>query len=889
MFKLPITRFIIAAAAILTPTTTAQNLVAFPPSTLLAPGVTTLPLQLNTSTSTACKWDATNVPYSKMSQTFLTTDGIVHTTTLDGISGDLINSVFYVQCEAYASDAPLVLAYRSLPDSDNAPFPRLGNLWGSYNFQGHPEGLSYAAERSSLWLGSSWNQEEISQLRSLNKYTIVLTSINACEVNDQDLPDEFYLLNITQPPSTRGRLQSWPGAWRLDLTNPAVQNWQAQLMYCLVIFGGSGYGSNPGCANATVPPMIFDGLFVDNVFMDDGASVNAFDIFNNPFIPINHITGEPYQDFNQKWKDGMIAMIQQFRRLMPLAILDGHAMDILDPNISNNFNAISIGFTTVEILERYQSFSSGLATYNQWMTMPVKTPRITMIESAVRFQLGYGYGFNNDLSTDISQDCLNSHSIPGAPMPGIGDACYPTTAQKPGYLLPQTFMTARSEYQYFRFGLGFTLMQDGYFTHELGDSWHGQDWDYDELHFFLGYPRGNATSATIVDPNPPPIPPNVPIDQNWFLYVRSPNSSNASWTFDSTERPSTSFPPSVRVDINNTAPSNDGIDLSQVLNFESGGYQLAFWAKSSVDGTPVQLNSRKNGGDWHNFGLDQPIVLTPSWQLFNITFLSVSDGTPGRLSWFLGSAAPGTSVWINSPTLTGVIIPPPVLYREFDCGTVVLNGDTQNHTVLLQTGSLRRLNGQQAPRYQYFVDDNSSQFQIVSGDWTVSDFNNGYKESSPSQEQVRPSNGYFHHWRTGAHQAPAGGSAIFTLNIPVSGVYNLSMWWPAAVPARSSWSQALKVTVNPGSITTTVNLSTQGGDMFFPLFGELQLDPTSTLQIDCPTGGGTCIADAILIESIARWNDGSAEDSVFLQPMDAIILQRINGAPSSCNAQEQEP
>lgn len=115
-----------------------------------------------------------------------------------------------------------------------------------------------------------------------------------------------------------------------------------------------------------------------------------------------------------------------------------------------------------------------------------------MIESAVRLKLGYGYGFNNDLQTLISYDCENSNSVPGAPPPGNGDACFPTQPQKPGYILPQTFMLARSEYRYFRFGLGFTLMRDGYFTHEVGDSWHGQDWDFDELHFKLGSALGNG-------------------------------------------------------------------------------------------------------------------------------------------------------------------------------------------------------------------------------------------------------------------------------------------------------------------------------------------------------------------------------------------------------------
>jgi hypothetical protein len=61
-----------------------------------------------------------------------------------------------------------VLAYRSLPDSSNAPFPRLGNLWGSGNFRGHPEGIAYAASRASLWLGSDWTAVEIAELRAAN-------------------------------------------------------------------------------------------------------------------------------------------------------------------------------------------------------------------------------------------------------------------------------------------------------------------------------------------------------------------------------------------------------------------------------------------------------------------------------------------------------------------------------------------------------------------------------------------------------------------------------------------------------------------------------------------------------------------------------------------------
>lgn len=441
--------------------TAAPDMVASPPSTLLAPGATTLPLALTTSAPTSCKWDPSNVPFAAMAHAFDGTGSTAHSTTLTGLSGNLNVVRVFVQCEAFAAGAPLELLYRSLPDSGSAPFPRLGNLWGSGNFRGHGEGLSYAASRASLWLGSSWDPDEIAQLRALNAYTIVLTSVNACEVNDEDLPDEFYLLNITQPADTRGRLQSWPGAWRLDLTNPDVQAWQAQLMYCLVLYGGRGYGPTPGCPNTTSAPLSFDGLFVDNVFMDDGAAVNSHDIFNNPFIPVNHTTGLPIADFNERWRAGMVNMIQMFRALMPYAIMSGHAMDVSDVNITSNFNAISIGFVPPLIVEGYESFNSGLSDYDAWMTLPTREPKITMVESAVRLMFGYGYGFDRDLETLVDYNCSNSDSVPGAPVPGNGDACAPTSPMRAGYMRPDTFMFARSEYRYMRFGLGFTLMRDG--------------------------------------------------------------------------------------------------------------------------------------------------------------------------------------------------------------------------------------------------------------------------------------------------------------------------------------------------------------------------------------------------------------------------------------------
>jgi hypothetical protein len=72
-------------------------------------------------------------------------------------------------------------------------------------------------------------------------------------------------------------------------------------------------------------------------------------------------------------------------------------------------------------------------------------------------------GFGKNLTIQISSHCENSNSVPGMPPPAIGDACSvgPPGGARPGFLSPETYLFARSEYQYMRFGLGFTLMNNG--------------------------------------------------------------------------------------------------------------------------------------------------------------------------------------------------------------------------------------------------------------------------------------------------------------------------------------------------------------------------------------------------------------------------------------------
>ena len=88
--------------------------------------------------------------------------------------------------------------------------------------------------------------------------------------------------------------------------------------------------------------------------------------------------------------------------------------------------------------------------YQAWCTVTVK-PAITSVESAVPNQIAYGYDYSPQRHTP-----------------------------------PATWDFAPDYYPNMRFGLALTLMNDGYFSHELGDTDHGQDWWYDRVGLQVG-------------------------------------------------------------------------------------------------------------------------------------------------------------------------------------------------------------------------------------------------------------------------------------------------------------------------------------------------------------------------------------------------------------------
>ncbi|MGN6386506.1 MAG: putative glycoside hydrolase, partial [Verrucomicrobiota bacterium] len=517
---------------------------AGPPSTLLKAGSTNFNLRVESAMETECRYSVGSaLPYDQMTP-FGQTGGTAHESIISGINPDpnQINDV-YVRCGA-APDYLMHLQYRVLSQV-NPSYPRKGNLWGWTQWIG--TGLSNMA-KVDLWLGVAAKADEIITLRQLNPNIRVLTSINAVE--GSGVPEEYYLKDLNG-----NKIEVWPGSYRLNLTKPEVAEYQARHAYETVLKTG----------------LMADGVFFDNFMTRQAWLTN--DIYGNPVQLDANEDGvaDDLNELDRKWRDGVFLEMALFRKLMPDAIVTGHSMDIDEPGIAESFNGISIGFAMAHVLEGKQTFDSVLARYNQWMS-EVVDPQVTMIESSPMEQIAYGYGYANTQRQSL--------------MNGISD---------------NTLEFARTFYPYMRFGLGFTLMNDGYFTHEFGDIWHGNQWWYDELDYNLGQPLGAAREVRLPDTANTNRISNgsfEAVSDEWGL-VAGPGCAA---TFARDENGVSGS--AARIDISATTGTDWHIEFAQANRSVEQGveYDLTLWVKSDAP-RAFTVNGQKGTPDWTYYGL----------------------------------------------------------------------------------------------------------------------------------------------------------------------------------------------------------------------------------------------------------------------------------------------
>jgi hypothetical protein len=774
-----------------------------PPSTLLEPNTTELEFSVRSSQPTQCRY-ALGAPlnFEQMTPFDSGAGTAIHQTVVKGLQTDPnIVNDLYVRCAADPNYL-LHLKYRCLSQA-NPSFPRTGNLWGSGSFTA--KGLAYCA-RIDLWLGANFSQDQIRQLRKFNPHIRVLTSINAVE--HAGLPEDYYLHDAGGK-----RVEVWPGAHRLNLTKPYVAEYQARYAYQRILDSD----------------LMFDGCFFDNVMTTQ--SWQTRDIYGNPFAPDADENGLPDDRaaFDAAWKAGVFHEITTFRRLMPHAMVSGHSMNIREPGIGPLFNGVSIGFQTADVLEAKRSFTDLLDLYNAWHTDAL-SPHITMIESSPHNQIAYGYDYS-----------------PWNKIP------------------PSMLEFARTYYPYVRFGLALTLMNDGYFAHEYGDTWHGNDWWYDELDFDLGYPLGPAEFLDVTEAPPQNMIDNPSFEQpfgsSWNFWANSDTGCAASLARDL--RNAADGSASARITISTTSGTDWHIELNQrdIALTEGTAYELTFQAKADAP-RPITLSAQKQAPDWNNYGLHKTIDIGTAWRQYSATFIANADTNQSRIQFQVG-AATGV-VWVDDVNLH--LAPPIVLQRRFTNGLVLLNASREYQTIQVGPG-YRRLTGTAAPRHEYITDDADETFSTSAGFEQVVRDSGEWQAAGP----------FYHDWGPACHESSTpGATARWNLHIPQTDIYTIEAWYPAD-PRAARWSRSVLYEVVSGGnvvMASTTLDQTAGGDQWHQI-AELRLAPEDApfVRVTC-TEPKPCIADALHITSAARYNDGTPSSTVTLQPMDGIVLER---------------
>lgn len=778
-----------------------------PPSTLLPSGAAELDFSVRSAQPTSCGW-AVGAPldYGGMTPFESGQGATTHRTTIRGLSADPTGvNDVYIRC-ASEPGYLLHLQYRSLPVV-NPSFPRTGNLWGSQGVAS--QGLPHAA-RIHLYLGAGFTPSQIRALRALNPNILVLTSINAVE--NFGLPDDYYLKDIHGQ-----RIEVWPGTYRLNLTRRYVAEHQARFAYQRILDSG----------------LMVDGCFFDNFFTSQ--SWLRSDIHGNR-VQLDADEDGREDDpawLDAAWREGVYHELETWRRLMPWALASGHLPRPPSPEFASIFNGDSIGFMTADVIEGSRPFQDLWQAYHGWWEIG-RQPVITMVESSPPDQIAYGYDYD--------------------PLKKIP---------------PSTLEFARTYYPYMRFGLAFTLMNDGYFAHEFGDTSHGQDWWYDELDFDLGYPLGPAVRQSVAGFTATNHLDNggfeAPLEGTWRLTLNTAGGVAATAARDTGD--AAEGQASARIEIAAIGQGTEWhIDFNQRDRSLVRGvqYDLVFWARSDAPRS-IRLSAQKGSADWRNYGLSRSVSLDAGWRRYVVTFEANETVADSRIQFFLGGKT--GVVWLDGVSLEEH--PPDVFRRDFASGVVILNATRQRQTVVVGPG-YSRIRGDQAPRHEYILDDAEDGFSTT-GDWQEVVYDSGpWKAAGP----------FFHNWGRACRQLnAAGGRAEWKLALRGDDTYTISAWWPAA-PSSGAWSRRVVYEVLAGGsvvASTTVDQTT-GGDQWHviavvPL--SLAGDPVVRLRNE---GEGPAIADALHVRSAARYNDGSPASAVTLEPMDGIVLQRTDPA-----------
>jgi len=406
-----------------------------PPGGLLRAGSTSFAVSFNTLQATTCRYSVGIIQdYASMQVLDTGPSTAIHSATIQGVSSDprVINRVYF-RC-ASNPDYLLSGTYRTLAPPGQ-PFPRIGNIWlGGYLLNNAPD----TARKTELFVGANSSDPSapgrVAQLRNTNPSVLNIPAM--IPVGTQ--PDDYSLKDVHG-----NKIANWcvPEIYVPNQTKPEVAEFFARTAY----------------QQLASTNFLADGIFFDQF---NTTIQQPFTDCHGNKVQID-ADGDGIADdraaLNAAWKAGMYAMVNSFRRLAPNAYAMAHIVQTpAAPEDLAAFNGIALEFFPQSVRQGQMPFGALWDLYQAWESRSV-SPAINLVQACPPDQLSYGYGYD------------------------------PTKG-----MLPSTIAFAQSSYANMRFGLGLTLMGNGFFGFDFGDAPVPVTWWYDEYDFNLGYPIGPA-------------------------------------------------------------------------------------------------------------------------------------------------------------------------------------------------------------------------------------------------------------------------------------------------------------------------------------------------------------------------------------------------------------
>jgi hypothetical protein len=403
---------------------------------------------------------------------------------------------------------------------------------------------------------------------------------------------------------------------------------------------------------------------------------------------------------------------------------------------------------------------------------------------------------------------------------------------------------------------------------ELGTTWHGNPWWYDEYDAagtqpgYLGAPLGEAYLAA------------GPLTTSNLL--RNPGFERptlAPWTLHTDGAQAALERVLVRAPFSSTYAARINLTSTQHLEdvrLEQGGLvltaseslNLSLWAKTSAPIWDTSVVLRDPHDPQTTYAGPALLRLSTTWQRFDLPLTVDASATDAQLSLNLGGQT-GT-VWIDEFSLQRGTLS--AVYRRDFAGGVVLCNPAQEPQTIELGGEYCKLVGDQAPRFKIIVDDSerSTPEFIKIGGWA------GH---GPEDERYDDCwRDTYHHALTTQDPSAAFSSATWRPTLPFTDSYAISAW---AVPcARCTHPVTYTVAHAAGLTHVTVDVHVDQPTWIdlgtYPLHAGTQ----SSVTLTNLSHSEWVVADAVKFESMTRYNDGACLRSLTLAPQDGIILRR---------------